>query len=80
MRYGIYLGLAIAFAVALTIYAGMWLERREEEMEERLYTLYKEDVDFKEYVDRYCTKHEINIFEAFSHRMVRIYAQERMGK
>lgn len=47
-----------------------------ENMEE-LYTLYKENADFKDYVDRYCVKHNINIFEAFAHEMIYIVAKEK---
>ena len=44
-------------------------------MNEEQYTLYKSDKDFKEYVDKYCQKHNVNIFEAFGHNMLREYGK-----
>lgn len=34
-------------------------------MSEDLYDLYKRDPNFKEYVDGWCKKHDLSIFEAF---------------
>ena len=34
-------------------------------MNEELYELYKEDKDFKQYVDAWCKDHDLSIFEAF---------------
>lgn len=34
--------------------------------------LYAENEDFKRYVDRYCTKHNISVDEALQHYLVRM--------
>ena len=39
-------------------------------MKDELYYLYKEDPEIKDYVDRYCIKHNKNIFEAFRDVMI----------
>lgn len=39
-------------------------------MKNELYRQYKGDADFKKYVDRYCAKHNKNIFEAFKDQMI----------
>lgn len=44
-------------------------------MSEELYTLYQEDADFKEYVDRWCKQHNLSIFEAFQFNLIREYAK-----
>ena len=44
-------------------------------MSEELYTLYQEDADFKEYVDRWCKQHNLSIFEAFQLNLIREYAK-----
>ena len=80
MIYGVLLVIFSAVIIALIILTGLIFEREELKMEEKLYALYKNDEDFKDYVDRYCTKHNINIFEAFDHRMIRIVAKEKMNK
>ena len=80
MEYGVLLLVFCIVVVTLIIATGIFFERRQISMEEKIYTLYKSDVDFKEYVDRYCVKHNINMFEAFAHRMIRIVAKEIMDK
>lgn len=51
---------------------------------DEIYTLYKQDNDFKEYVDKWCKKHDLSIFEAFRMKIVQGYAErlikEREGK
>ena len=80
MEYGIeLLSLSVVMVILIAI-IGYLLEWRENLMDERLYTLYNTDSEFKDYVDRYCKKHDINMFEAFDHKMVRIFAKERMAK
>ena len=49
-------------------------------MTEELYDLYKNDPDFKSYVDRWCQKHQLSIFEAFRMRILQEYAAWLMKK
>ena len=44
-------------------------------MTDELYDLYKNDSDFKAYVDRWCAKHNLSIFEAFRMRILQNYAE-----
>jgi hypothetical protein len=44
-------------------------------MNEELYTLYQNDASFKEYVDRWCKKHNLSIFEAFRLNVLQEYAK-----
>ena len=44
-------------------------------MNEELYELYKEDEDFKQYVDAWCKDHDLSIFEAFRMNILREYAK-----
>lgn len=44
-------------------------------MDDELYTLYKTDADFKEYVDKWCKKHNLSIFEAFRLNVLQEYAK-----
>lgn len=44
-------------------------------MTDELYTLYRENNDFKEYVDRWCKARGNGIFEAFNFVIVREYAK-----
>lgn len=46
-------------------------------MTDELYDLYKNDPDFKAYVDRWCSKHGLSIFEAFRMRILQNYAEWR---
>lgn len=39
-------------------------------MKDELYWQYKNDEEFKDYVDKYCAKHYKNIFEAFEDQMI----------
>ena len=34
--------------------------------------LYAENEDFKRYVDRYCVKHRVSVYEALQHYLVRM--------
>ena len=77
MKYGIMLFAFSVFIVTLIALVGMIYERRKAKMDEKLYTLYHEDMEFKEYVDKYCKARQINLFEALDHRIVRIFAKER---
>lgn len=43
-------------------------------MSEELYELYKSNPDFKVYVDRWCAKHNLGIFEAFRMNILQNYA------
>lgn len=63
--------------VVLIVLTGIVYERRKIKMDEKLYKLYHEDKEFKEYVDKYCKARQINLFEALDHRIVRIFAKER---
>ena len=42
---------------------------------DELYDLYKRDTDFKRYVDAWCSKHHLGIFEAFRMNILREYAE-----
>ena len=46
-------------------------------MTDELYDLYKNDPDFKAYVDRWCVKHQLSIFEAFRMRILQEYGEWR---
>lgn len=37
--------------------------------------LYKNNEDFRGYVDRYCKKHDVTVAAALEHRIVRNYAE-----
>ena len=43
---------------------------------DEIYTLYKQDNDFKEYVDKWCKKHDLSIFEAFRMAILREYYED----
>jgi len=77
MIYGFILFIFIILIVVLIVLTGIIYERRTTKMDEKLYTLYHEDKEFKEYVDKYCKARNINLFEALDHRMIRIFAKER---
>ena len=52
-------------------------------MNEELYTLYQNDEDFKEYVDRWCKNHDLGVFEALRLNILQEYARylkERKNK
>lgn len=42
---------------------------------DELYTLYKDDVDFKRYVDEWSRNHNLTIFEIFHFDILREYAK-----
>ena len=44
-------------------------------MSEELYDLYKHDPDFKHYVDAWCAKHDLGIFEAFGRNILQEYGK-----
>lgn len=44
-------------------------------LNEELYDLYKRDPEFKTYVDAWCQKHELSIFEAFRFSILQEYAK-----
>lgn len=44
-------------------------------MNDEYYDLYKRDADFKEYVDKWCKKHDLGIFEAFRLNVLQEYAK-----
>ena len=44
-------------------------------MTDELYDLYKRDPDFKHYVDAWCAKHALGIFEAFRMNILKEYAK-----
>lgn len=44
---------------------------------DELYDLYKRDSDFKRYVDAWCSKHHLGIFEAFRMNILREYGEWR---
>lgn len=44
-------------------------------MTDELYNLYKQDEDFKHYVDAWCAKHNIGIFEAFRMNILQEYGK-----
>lgn len=44
-------------------------------MKEEVYWLYKSDPDFKDYVDKYCQKHHLGIFEALDIKIVDSYGE-----
>lgn len=44
-------------------------------MNEELYSLYQTDKSFKEYVDHWCRKHDLGIFEAFRLNILQEYAK-----
>ena len=50
---------------------------RANSITDELYDLYKNDPDFKEYVDRWCQKHQLSIFEAFRMRILQEYGEWR---
>ena len=77
MRYAFMLFTFSILIVMLIVLTGIVYERRKAKMDEKLYTLYHEDKEFKEYVDKYCKARNINLFEALDHRMIRIFAKER---
>jgi hypothetical protein len=52
----------------------MPMEQQEEEMSEEMYELYKNDPDFKRYVDAFCKPRGLSIFEAFLFRIIIEYA------
>ena len=45
-------------------------------LNEELYDLYKRDPAFKHYVDEWCKKHDLSIFEAFTRNILREYAKQ----
>ena len=44
-------------------------------MTDELYDLYKRDEDFKRYVNAWCDKHNIGIFEAFRMNILQEYGK-----
>ena len=44
-------------------------------MTDELYELYKSDPDFKHYVDAWCQKHDLSIFEAFRMHILQEYSK-----
>lgn len=44
-------------------------------MNEELYDLYKRDEHFKQYVDKFCHKHDLGLFEALSMNILREYGK-----
>ena len=42
---------------------------------DELYTLYKDDADFKRYVDEWSRNHHLSIFEIFRFDILREYAK-----
>jgi hypothetical protein len=38
--------------------------------------LYETNMDFKTYVDRYCTKHNLTVEQALEHRIIKLYGEE----
>jgi hypothetical protein len=44
-------------------------------MTDELYTLYREDADFKEYVDKWAHNHDLSIYEVFRFNILREYAK-----
>lgn len=42
-------------------------------MTDELYTLYKSDEDFKEYVDKWAKKHDLSIYEVFRFEILNEY-------
>ncbi len=42
-------------------------------LDDELYTLYKTDADFKEYVDKWAKNHDLSIFEVFRFSILREY-------
>lgn len=42
--------------------------------------MYEQDEDFKRYVDRYCTKHQIPVKEALTHVIVQDIASSYLNK
>lgn len=44
-------------------------------MTDELYTMYRENDDFKGYVDRWCKNHDKSIYEAFRYVLVKEYAK-----
>ena len=40
-------------------------------MQERMMNEYRFNTKFREYVDKYCKKHEITIDEAMEHKLIR---------
>ena len=45
-----------------------------------LIDMYEQDEDFKRYVDKYCTKHQISVDEALSHVIVQDVASNYLNK
>ena len=44
-------------------------------MSEELYTLYQEDADFREYVDKWAKNHDLSIYEVFRFNILSEYAK-----
>ena len=44
-------------------------------MTDELYELYKSDENFKHYVDAWCKKHDLGIYEAFRMNILTEYAK-----
>ena len=44
-------------------------------MTDELYALYKNDKDFREYVDKWCIIHNLSLHEAFEFKILREYAR-----
>lgn len=38
--------------------------------------LYADNADFKRYVDRYCTKHRVSVYEVLQHYLVQIAGRQ----
>ena len=44
-------------------------------MTDELYTLYQEDDDFHEYVDKWAANHDLSIYEVFRFNILQEYAK-----
>lgn len=49
--------------------------RGEDDMTDELYNLYKQDEDFKRYVDEWCKARNVSIFEAFRLNILQEYGK-----
>ena len=51
------------------------LRKERKELEEVAEVTYNMDHDFKAYVDKYITKHNLTLEEAFKHKLVKLYRE-----
>lgn len=49
-------------------------------MTDELYSFYKQDIDFKEYVDKWAKSHNLNIYEVFRLNILQEYAKWLRGQ